>query len=141
MLQAKVVPPATSCPRWLPAFESCGCCLGLVMRFFLRYEDPAEDSSSNSNQQQQQQRLETFEAEARAAYPSAVDPVRDLCLSLRLWGVLEGVVRTLHQSVDVSELLQEFEIADALLSRQLSRTGLRGHPAFPGLSAGNANNL
>ena len=106
------------------------------MRFFLRYEGlgpPPHHHQQQQQQQQQQQRLEAFEASVREAYPSAEDPVGDICRAIRLWSVLGCVIRKLSLSVDVSELLQEIQMADLLLSSQIDLTGIRDHPAFPQL--------
>lgn len=120
---SKLIPPPTSDGGWLPSFPSTGCCMGLVMRFFLRYEGAPPQSSVSP--------LVAFETAIRGTYTSAEDPVRDICKAIRLWGVLGRVIRKLSLSVDVSELLQEVQLADMLLERQIEITGLAEHPAFP----------
>lgn len=120
---SKLIPHPSADAAWIPTFPTSGCCLGLVMRFFLRYE-PGPPQAGLSQ-------LGAFEAAVRGAYSSAEDPVRDICKVIRLWGVLGRVIRKLNLSVDVSELLQEIQLADMLLARQVEATSLREHPAFP----------
>ncbi|KAL8269820.1 hypothetical protein Esti_006234 [Eimeria stiedai] len=144
------LPPPAARVEWLPLFPTSGCCLGLVMRFFLRYEGagvggpsggaaaaPSAVGGGSGDPLQQGGPLggggllSTFEAAVRGAYPTAEDPVGDLCRAIRFWRVVQKVLGKISLSVDVSNLLPEVELADALLESRIGAAGLRAHPAFP----------
>ncbi|OEH80618.1 xpg N-terminal domain-containing protein [Cyclospora cayetanensis] len=112
----EVLPRPEASQGFLPLFPSSGYTLGLVTRWFLHYEGAAE--------------LAAFEAEIRAAYPAAEDPVSDLCAGLKLWQVFCRLLKSLSFSVDVADLLEDVHCAEALVARQVAATGIKNHPAF-----------
>ncbi|KAL8431965.1 hypothetical protein Efla_002802 [Eimeria flavescens] len=144
------LPPAAARADWLPTFAASGCCLGLLMRFFIRYDGappsaarppmggpPAGASAASGGPQQAgggggapPSSLSAFEAAVRAAYPSAEDPVGDLCRAIRLWRVVEGVLAKISALVDAADLMREVRGASALLEQRIAATGLASHPAY-----------
>ncbi|KAL8453008.1 hypothetical protein Emag_002094 [Eimeria magna] len=143
------LPPPAARVDWLPLFAASGCCLGLVMRFFLRYEGaepgggpaaaaaaaaaaaPSAVGGVSGGPPIGPPPFSAFEAAVRGAYPTAEDPLGDLCRAIRFWRVVKNVLKRISLSVDVSSLLPEVEVADALLENRIAAAGLMAHPAFP----------
>mmetsp|Transcript_102462 Transcript_102462/g.319234 ORF Transcript_102462/g.319234 Transcript_102462/m.319234 type:complete len:545 (+) Transcript_102462:676-2310(+) len=128
--RAKLLPPGFMCaspkkedhmqsPSLLPTFMLPRACMGIVCRFFLRYNgDPG-----------------SFHSELVARFPCCVQPHEDLRMAFYFWDDLRRCVDEIAEPLGAEELAADMKAASAFLAQQQQNLGVypdRGYPVGGG---------
>lgn len=131
----------------IPCFFLPRNCMGIIIKYFLEYMDPEdhtglinrkenanvdvpENNNDNYSEINSGDLLSQFEVDVKRRFPCCVDPLSDMCRGIKFWKEVMRIIGKLDESIDVTELKEDMEVADAILMTQINALGLSKHPAF-----------